>query len=68
MALKKWIISGIVSVGVLSLGFSQENLGYLMQPDVYENTIVFVAEGDLWKTSLNGGEAIRLTTLSLIHI
>lgn len=62
MALKKWIISGLASVGVLSLGFSQENPGYFMHPDVHENTVVFVAEGDLWKTSLNGGEAIRLTT------
>lgn len=43
-------------------GISQSTPGYFMHPDVQGNIIVFVAEGDLWKTSLNGGEAIRLTT------
>ncbi|WP_111668857.1 S41 family peptidase [Algoriphagus litoralis] len=50
-----WLISS-------SIAFSQEKPGYFMHPDVHENTVVFVAEGDLWKTSLSGGEAIRLTT------
>ncbi|OOG70587.1 S41 family peptidase [Algoriphagus sp. A40] len=45
-------------------GYGQSAPGYFMQPDVHENTVVFVAEGDLWKTSLTGGEAIRLTTHS----
>lgn len=44
------------------IGISQPTPGYFMHPDVHGNTVVFVAEGDLWKTSLTGGEAIRLTT------
>ncbi|WP_332913830.1 hypothetical protein [Algoriphagus boritolerans] len=43
-------------------GISQTTPGYFMHPDVHGNTVVFVAEGDLWKTSLGGGEATRLTT------
>ena len=62
MALNKWLFSGLASLGFLSFGFSQEKPGYFMHPDIYENTVVFVAEGDIWKASLSGGEAIRLTT------
>ena len=42
--------------------FGQQSSGYFMQPDVYQDVVVFVAEGDIWKVSLNGGEATRLTT------
>jgi tricorn protease len=62
MVFKKWLLTGLISFGAFAFGFSQQNPGYFMNPDVHENTVVFVAEGDLWKTSLNGGEAIRLTT------
>lgn len=34
----------------------------LRQPTVSETEIVFVYADDLWKTSINGGEAIRLTS------
>jgi tricorn protease len=36
--------------------------GYYQQPDIHQNTIVFVAEGDIWKVSVDGGLAQRLTT------
>ena len=36
--------------------------GYYQNPTLYNNTIVFVAEGDLWTVPLNGGLAQRLTT------
>ena len=36
--------------------------GYYRMPSVYENTIVFAAEGDIWTVPLNGGLAQRLTT------
>ncbi|NBC24723.1 MAG: protease [Bacteroidetes bacterium] len=36
--------------------------GYYRHPDIHQNTIVFVAEGDIWKVSANGGLAHRLTT------
>lgn len=36
--------------------------GYYRFPAIHENTVVFTAEGDLWKVGLQGGAATRLTT------
>lgn len=36
--------------------------GYYQHPDIYQNTIVFIAEGDVWKVPLTGGLAHRITT------
>ena len=36
--------------------------GYYQYPDIHQNTIVFAAEGDIWKVSIDGGLAQRLTT------
>ena len=36
--------------------------GYYQQPEIHGETIVFVAEGDLWTVPLSGGLAQRLTT------
>ena len=33
----------------------------MQYPDIYENTIVFVSGGDIWKTNADGGIATRLT-------
>ena len=45
-----------------SLLYAQGFNGYYRYPDVHKNTVVFAAEGDLWKVPLNGGMAQRLTT------
>ncbi|MBL8525781.1 MAG: PD40 domain-containing protein, partial [Betaproteobacteria bacterium] len=44
--------------------FAQSAPGYFRQPSIHGQTIVFVAEGDLWRTSISGGSAQRLTTHS----
>ncbi|MFO7893025.1 MAG: S41 family peptidase [Longimicrobiales bacterium] len=36
--------------------------GYYRQPSIRGDVVVFVAEGDLWKVPVNGGDATRLTT------
>ncbi len=36
--------------------------GYYRFPSVHHNTVVFTAEGDIWKVALTGGLAQRLTT------
>lgn len=48
----------IVSNQAIAQGFE----GYYQYPDIHLNTIVFTAEGDIWKVSINGGLAQRLTT------
>ena len=46
----------------LSFSLSANDEGFYRFPSVNKDTVVFSAEGDLWKTTLAGGTATRLTT------
>lgn len=41
---------------------AEEPQGYYRQPAIWHDTIVFVAEGDLWTVPVTGGRASRLTS------
>lgn len=49
-------------VFAISFAKAQTQPGYFMHPDLHGDQIVFVSEGDIWKVSAQGGEAVRLTS------
>jgi tricorn protease len=51
----------LVSWG-LGLAVVQASPGFLRDPAIHGETVVFTAEGDLWKVPAVGGEAVRLTS------
>ncbi len=47
---------------LLTVAAASAEPGYFRQPSLSADSLVFVAEGDLWRTGPNGGAAQRLTT------
>ena len=60
--ISKFILFYLIIIFSSNSSSSQGFEGYYQNPTLYNNTIAFVAEGDLWTVPLSGGLAQRLTT------
>ncbi len=47
---------------LLTLSLHAQQKGYYRTPAIYKNTVVFTAEGDLWKYDITTGTTARLTS------
>ncbi|GLP98133.1 S41 family peptidase [Paraferrimonas sedimenticola] len=63
MAHKVRILAGVVAAATMALSASASAAqGYYRFPSLHQDTLVFTAEGDLWKTQLGSQMSQRLTT------
>ena len=59
----RYTFSGTILACLLMVPLSSAQMkGYYRQPAIHQDTIIFVSEGDLLKTTIKGGRATRLTT------
>lgn len=61
MKIIRTVLLVVLFTGLVSAVFSQEK-GYYRYPSVYNDYVVFTAEGDLWKFNQKSGLCYRITT------
>lgn len=63
MKLALYLASGALLAGLSAQSYAiEQNRGYYRDPALHQDTVIFTAEGDLWRVSTRGGHAVRLTT------
>ena len=60
--ISKFILYFLITVFSYNVSLAQGFEGYYQNPNIHNNRIVFVAEGDLWTVPLSGGLAQRITS------
>ncbi|MBA4138517.1 MAG: protease [Opitutus sp.] len=60
--LLRFLVLFAAALGFAAALTAQPTAGYYRFPAIHGDTVVFTAEGDLWKASVTGGTAQRLTT------
>lgn len=58
----RWLVTIVMLATLAPTIVAQGTVGYYRTPTIHEDTIIFSAEGDLWRVSATGGLAVRLTT------
>jgi len=65
--MKRYLVFSIILFFAANQSFSQQK-GYYRTPAIHGNTVIFTAEGDLWKYDLSSGFTARLTTAKGLEI
>ncbi len=63
MRLLNGIFALVLTLVLSAIGFPQQGtLGYYRFPALVGDTVIFTAEGDLWRVPVAGGTAQRITS------
>ncbi len=60
--MRRLAMAAILAVLSVTAMAAEGPRGYVRYPAIHGDTVVFTAEGDLWKVGIGGGVAQRLTS------